>query len=985
MQQLKTIKPSSAVAINNNFVVEEELPIIAMGGSAGSLQAFEVFFKHMPNHTGYAFVIIMHLPTVANIDLPSLFQKFTAMPVVEALEGLPLLPNHVYVIPPNRDMGIHKNTLTLFSLSKERKLHYAINFFLQSLAEEKRNLAVAIILSGMGADGELGVKIIKQKNGMVVVQDPQSAQFKAMPEAAISTGSTDFILLPEEMPKTLIKYLNNPVELTSNNNEYQQKMLQKILLLLRSHIGHDFTLYKENTIIRRIERRISFRKLETFEQYLNYITDYPIEMEILFKELLIGVTKFFRDKDAFQAITNLFHERLLQKTNDKPIRIWIAGCSTGEEAYSIAILIMEFMELHPHHRQQKAQIFATDLDSDAIEVARLGFYPLTIKDDVSEERLNRYFIKKNNGYVVKKELREIIVFAKHNLIKDAPFTRLDLLSCRNVMIYFSATLQKKLLPVFHYSLNKNGLLFLGPAETVGGYNEAFNLLDAKWKIFMPIYGFNNIAKILDFPFNIATQNIKSFKESAVKQQIKNPMANSFHKILIDHYTPASLLVNEKGDILYINGNMNRYLQFNSGEAIMNIHKIAREELKYPIGNALTQVYQTKNSTGPIEVKVNENTKSFKIAFIINPIEDTHLEGLAIIIFKDIEEIKRKRKSTSSSFNEAELQTINELEKELDFTKQQLHATIEQMESSLEELKSTNEELQSTNEELQSTNEEALTTKEEMQSLNEELMTINLQYQDKAEELTRLNNDMKNLLDNTEIGTIFLDNQLNILRFTPQVNKLFNVIPQDVGRSITHIVSNFDYPGLEQTINEVIERLAGKELEVKTKKNEWYNLRIMPYRTMDNFISGAVLTFTKITPLKALENRLSAALSYLQTVVDEFGNPAIVLDKEQNVLAVNKKFLHLFHLKENEIKEHFFMEVVINKWKTKKLVDLLKDKKETEFYLEHVFPEIGLLKLMIKLRYVADKSAIEHTAIIVTFEKQDFDQHEKQQGKNHINT
>jgi two-component system CheB/CheR fusion protein len=954
-------------------------PVIAIGGSAGSLQAFDDFFSEIPIHTGFAFIIIMHLAPEGNINVPGLFQRFTAMPVIEANDGIKIIPNHVYIIPPNKNMGIHNNQLLLFKIVQNNGASQAIDFFLQSLAEERWNKAVAIIFSGMGNDGQLGIKMIKEKLGMVMVQNPDTAQYKDMPNAAIDTFVSDFVLHPKEMSAALIKYLNHPllqdpVDTKIAEEEYHYTILQKILLLLRSHIGHDFTLYKKNTITRRIERRMAVYKLSDFESYFDLISDNPIEMDILFKEMLIGVTKFFRDNDSFESIRKLLYTRITTKNEDEPIRVWIAGCSTGEEAYSIAILVLEFLAHNPLRQTQKVQIFATDLDDAAIEFARLGCYSSAIASDVSPERLERFFSEKNKGYVVKKELREMIVFAKHNLIKDAPFTRLDLLSCRNVMIYFSASLQKKLLPVFHYSLNKNGLLFLGPAETVGIYNEAFHILDAKWKIFERGNGLTSISKMIDFPFNIATPNIKTLKLPN-KPQIKTPMANSFHKILVDHYTPASLLVNEKGDILYINGNVNKYLSLNSGEAIMNVNKIIRDELRYPLGNAIHQAWLHKKNLDFISIKITENGKTYMVAFAVDYLKDTHLQGLLVITFKDQGEVKRRKKQSSVP-TEDEAQVISDLESELIFTKQQLHSTIEQMESSLEELKSTNEELQSTNEELQSTNEEALTTKEEMQSLNEELMTINLQYHNKAEELTRLNNDMKNLLDNTEIGTIFLDNNLNILRFTPQVTKLFNVIPQDVGRSITHIVSNFDYPAIETAIVEVIERLAGKELEVKTKKNEWYNLRIMPYRTMDNFISGAVLTFTKITPLKSLETKLSNLLSYVQTVVDNLKDPALILSNDQKVLVVNKAFLKLFHLKDYEVREHFFMEIVVNRWKTDKLTDLFSgDEKDTSIYLEHEFPEIGLKKLTIELHYVKAGNNQEHATVTVVFKEHD--PHEKQ--------
>ncbi|RZL05967.1 MAG: chemotaxis protein CheR, partial [Pedobacter sp.] len=505
---------------------------------------------------------------------------------------------------------------------------------------------------------------------------------------------------------------------------------------------------------------------------VNYMREHPQEIEILFKELLIGVTKFFRDSQAFNALKDALYARLVKKGEDESIRIWIAGCSTGEEAYSLAILVTEYLSVLKIKRLPKVQIFATDLDPHAIEHARAGFYFSNIISELSPDRLERFFIKKNNGYVVKKEVREMIVFAQHNLIKDAPFTKLDLLCCRNVMIYLTTDLQRKLLPVFHYSLSNKGLLFLGPAESVGIYTEAFNVIDSKWKLYERKDGISSLSKMVDFPFNISSQP-KSEREKADKPTPKGIITEAFHNVLLEKHTPASLLVNDKGEILYINGKMDKYLQFHTGEAVMNIHKMAKEEIKYALGNAIYQASLHKDTINVSDIKITFNGQLSMIDFSVSYIDDLNLHGCLVIVFKDKGKPKR-RLSVKSDQNQLHNGAVEELEKELIYTKQQLHTTIEQMETSLEELKSTNEELQSTNEELQSTNEEALTTKEEMQSLNEELMTINLQYQNKAEELTRLNNDMKNLLDNTEIGTIFLDNHLNILRFTPQVTRLFNV-------------------------------------------------------------------------------------------------------------------------------------------------------------------------------------------------------------------
>lgn len=950
-------------------------PIIGMGGSAGSFHAFENFFMHMPVKSGMAFVIIMHLDKSHVVDVATVLQPVTSMAIREAYDGVSVEPDHIYIIPPGKDMGIHNGQLLLMEVSRFKGAHMSIDYFLQSLAEDQQGNAVGIIFSGMGSDGETGIRMIKEKLGLVMVQDPQTAEYDSMPSTSIKTNMVDYVLAAEDMPVKLIQYLNHPAirepqpESDFTMNQTNHTHLQKILMLLRSNTGHDFTLYKKSTIVRRIERRIAFHQLNDYIDYINYLRENPGEILLLFNELLIGVTKFFRDRDAFESLKNKLYPILAQKPEGDPIRIWIAGCSTGEEAYSIAMLVIEFLDTIKVNKAPKLQIFATDLDPRAIEHARSASYFSNITSEISPERLARFFIKVNEGYVVKKEVREMIVFAQHNLIKDAPFTRLDLLCCRNVLIYLTSELQKKIIPVFHYSLAASGLLFLGPAESVGTFSDSFASLDHKWKILQKKEGTAALGNMLDFPFHVANQPNKSMKIHMPVKNIKSPMAETFHKILLENFTPTSLLLNERGDILYINGQTSRFMQINSGEAIFNIHRLAKEELRYAVGNALHQAWEKKDKVEVPEIKVKDGEKTYVIGFRVDYIVEVPLQDMLLITFNDYGPVKKRRTGKGKNTDPSGQGAVEELEKELIYTKQQLHSTIEQMETSLEELKSTNEELQSTNEELQSTNEEALTTKEEMQSLNEELMTINLQYQNKAEELTLLNNDMKNLLDNTEIGTIFLDNQLNILRFTPQVTRLFNVIPGDVGRSITHIVSNFEYPFLEDAIKEVIEKLVGKELEVSTKKDEWYNLRIMPYRTMDNFISGAVVTFTKITPVKAMENKLTSLMDYAKNMVNLSPDAALILDKDRKVLVANTAFLVQFKLKEEDIIGEPLMEIIHNKWKTNKLDDLFSASNAEGLYIQQEFQGLGPRSFFVKNQDLSKDIKGKSLVSILTFKTQ----------------
>lgn len=949
----------------------KSLAIVAMGGSAGSFNSFEKFFQHMPADSGMAFVIIMHLDPNHKGKVYELIQNFTLMPVIEAEDGLEIEPNKVYMIPPNKDMGVHEGKLLLLTPAKPNGYRLPIDYFFKSLADDQWNKAVGIIFSGMGSDGQAGLRMIKEKLGIVIVQDPATAQYDSMPKAAINTNIVDFVLPPEEMPIKLIQFLNHPMVADDLFEEAQlhnkdTTSILKILMLLRSHTGHDFTQYKKSTITRRIDRRVAYHQLPDYGYYVNYLRENPHEIDVLFRELLIGVTKFFRDPAAFEALKEYFFPILESKQDNEPIRIWVAGCSTGEEAYSIAIFVTEFLESLKLKKISKVQIFATDLDMDAIEFARTGLYQGNIAADVSEERLDRFFIKKGDTYQVKKELREMIVFAQHNIIKDAPFTRLDLLSCRNVMIYLTAELQKKIIPIFHYSLNPKGILFQGPAETIGGFTDMFSPLDTKWKIFERKDGLASVGKMIDFPFNVS-------KQQSTKQDTNEPvpkkktLADTFTKILLDKYTPASILVNDKGDIVYINGKLSKFLELNSGEAVMNVFRMAKEELKYVVSNAIHQAQVVKSEVKIEDVKLKEDSNTRLVTVRVSVLENTPLHGLLLVIFEDKGIVKKSARKSSKTphYNIA----IEELEKELIYTKQQLHSTIEQMETSLEELKSTNEELQSTNEELQSTNEEALTTKEEMQSLNEELMTINVQYQSKGEELTLVNNDMKNMLDNTEIGTIFLNHNLDILRYTPQIKKIFNVIPTDLGRSITHIVSNFDNSNIEQEIRDVINTLSVKELELQTKDGEWFSLRIMPYRTTDNFISGAVLTINKITAFKNLQAQVDALEGFAERNINSIDKPALLTDKNLNIITANLSFIQSFDIKYKEWQGKSFAKLLHEKWGNSKLDEFLSNgissDKDTSGKAE-VF-SISSLKLKISLNRLINKNTQETSSMLIVID------------------
>lgn len=948
-------------------------PVVGIGGSAGSFQALEQFFRNTPSNIGMAFIVVLHLDPTRKGVMPELLQRFTKMKVVEAADGQIIQKNNVYIIPPAKDISILNGRLLLLEPSKPRGMRMPIDFFFQSLGQDQGERSVAIILSGMGSDGELGLKVVKEYLGLAIVQDPGSTEFSSMPQASISTGFVDYVLLPEDMPEKLISYFHHPV---IKNDESEgltdlktQNALLKIFMLLRTHTGHDFSLYKRSTINRRIDRRIAVHQLKDFSEYVNYLRENPHEIDVLFKELLIGVTKFFRDPEAFDKLEESLLAILRKKSPDEPVRIWIAGCSTGEEAYSIAIVAIECLEKLKAKNPYKIQIFATDLDPSAIDKARAGIYLDNISGDVSLKRLERYFIHQNNHYIVKKEVRERIIFAQHNIIKDSPFTKLDLLCCRNLLIYLNSELQRKLIPLFHYSLNKGGLLFLGNSETVGPFSDLFNPISTHFRIF------NSKDAIsfpkMDYPFAMARPDfpsVVSVQPHETPRLSRNTLPDIFQNILLEKYTPPSLIMNEKGDVLYVNGNLNKFVEIGTGEPQMNIHKIAKTGIRYELSNLISKSSANKATQvrEGLNLKINGVDHLVKITCTYLR-EPAQLEGLIMLVFEDlgIKKQLKLRKTKGAGTKEEEI--ILELEKDLAHTRQQLETTIQQMETSYEELKSTNEELQSTNEELQSTNEESITSKEEMQSLNEELMTINVQYQAKSEELAIANNDIKNLMDSMEIATVFLNNDLVIKRYTPKAAEIIRLIPSDVGRPLSHLSSTLEYKHLEKDLKEVISKLSSKEVSVSTTRGKWYSLRITPYRTNDNFIEGVVLTFIDISALKELENKLNEALEYSEGIVNSISDSLVVMDRDFKVVSVNHAFKKNFRLSAEQVKGYSLFK--LGGWNIpalkKKLEALRKTKSEfADLDINYKFPGPGNKSLVVSGKRIPSKNKEKTTMLLI---------------------
>lgn len=868
---------------------EVAFPVVGLGASAGGLEALEAFFGHMPANSGMAFVVVTHQHPGHTSMLAELLGRTTEMPVVEAARGTRVQPNHVYVSPPSVRLGIVKGRLRHEKIGKGESIYLPIDHFFRSLAADLRENAICIILSGTGTDGTLGLKAIKGESGMAMVQKPTSAQYGGMPSSAAATGLADYTLPPEEMAKHLQAYVHGHHRARSGDAESAEatEPLRKILTLLQSRTGNDFSKYKTTTIRRRIERRMNLHQVKGPNAYARYLLENPHEVDVLFKELLIGVTSFFRDPAAFDVLAQTaIPDLIASRPDDRKMRVWVPGCATGEEAYSLAITFRECIE--ESKRPLSAHIFGTDLDSESIDIARTGHYPEGISADIQPSRLERFFLREENAYRIRKDIRETAIFAAQNLIKDPPFTRLDMISCRNLLIYLDADIHKKIIPLFHYALKPGGILFLGPSETIGMFHDLFEPVDKKWKIFRRK------------PSGPASQTTIAFSAEmrkgappAVDRAGETPtegenIAKLVDRMLLARFAPASVVVNRGGEVVFIHGRTGAYLEPASGQPRLNIHDMAREGLDLELAAALQQATKQNAEVRREGVRVRTNGGFSHVDIHVMRIaEPEALRGLLLITFHP----SRGPEARSGSRRAAKggEHRIKEIERQLRFAKESLQTTIEELETSNEELKSSNEELQSTNEELQSTNEELETSKEEMQSLNEELTTVNAELNAKVEDLSRANDDMLNLLNSTEIATIFLDPDLNISRYTEQARRIVNLIPTDVGRPLSHLVPDLRYDRITEDCREVLASLVFKQAEVQTKDGRWFLMRIMPYRTAENVIDGLVLTFVDINPIKKAEQALGAekeradwdlqAMTRLQAIAAVFirdvGFPAVL--------------------------------------------------------------------------------------------------------------
>ncbi len=867
---------SEKIVTQSKIEPREQFPIVGIGASSGGLAAFEAFFSGMPAVTdpNMAFVLVQHLDPDHKSILTGLIQRYTRMQVSEVVDGMEVRPNCAYIIPPGRDMVFLNGTLQLLEPSAPRGHRLPIDFFFRSLARDQRERAICIVLSGTGSDGTLGVRAIKGEGGMAMAQSPNSSEYDGMPTSAIATGLIDYELPPAEMAVQLMAYaahaFTGPAKSSPPAPTENENTRKTIFNVLRKETGHDFSQYKPSTIDRRLERRLAIHQIKTMDEYARYLRQTPDEAKALFSDLLIGVTSFFRDPQLFKVLGKKIIPKLFaNRSAGDTVRVWSQGCSTGEEAYSLAILLQE--HLNKLKQCYTVQIFATDIDSRAIATARTGLYPASIAEVVSPDRLNRFFSVEadNTTYRIHKDIRDMVIFSEQDVIKDPPFSKLDLISCRNLLIYMGTYLQNRVIPLFHYALKPGGFLFLGSSETIGDCGDLFAIFDKKSKLYRRKEGVGTLYRAhLGHNFSTLKDGDSALPQAARKKAIlgKLSLRELTEQALLLQVAPTGALVNDHGDILYLHGRTGMYLEPPPGETtVNNILEMARDGLQHELASALHQTSTSHEISFRTGLRVKSHGAFITVNLTISPMitgpTSSTETPLYLVLLEEVVPLDVDMSAyTDGSIPSAELDAsvyIASLREELRSKEQFLQ-------TANEELKSTIEEMQSINEELQSTNEEMETSKEELQSTNEELATVNGELQSNVVELTKANNDMNNMVAGTGIGTVFVDHRLRILRFTPDITRIINLIKTDVGRPIGHIVCNLtESEHLFADVQTVLDNLVPKEKDVQTVEGRWYTMRIHPYRTIDNIIEGAVISFIDISERKQSEDALQKAFDEIR--------------------------------------------------------------------------------------------------------------------------
>ena len=951
-------------------------PVVGIGASAGGFESISTLLKNLRPDTGLAFVIIQHLGPESHSTLANLLAKTTSMPVLEIRDGMPVEPNHVYVLTPNFDVILENRMLHLVRRPSSERVHMPIDHFFQSLAEQEKERAIGVVLSGTGSDGTLGLRAIKGENGLTLAEAKTTAKYFAMPESAIRAGCVDTVRTSKNLAHELEAIARHPhvkdrassaakdVKLSGFPEEADA--LTKVFYLIKQQTGVNFAEYKHSTLGRRIARRMVLKKLETLDDYVELLRSETNEVEQLFNDILINVTSFFRDPAAFGTLRKKILTKIIKARGPRgDIRIWVPGCSTGEEVYSVAIVAME--TLGHHAGGVRVQVFGTDLSEQIVAKARSGVYPESIAKSVSSTRLRRFFIRTANGaYQISRTIRDMCTFARQNVCEDPPFSHIDLITCRNVLIYLGPPLQKKCIPIFHYALNPDGYLMLGTSESVGGFADLFALVDKKHKIYLK--KFTGLRPPLDFraPDGATLQTEASITRSMTPEPEPGlELHKHVDRLILARYSPNAVVIDADLQVLQFRGATSRYLEHAPGSASLNLLQMARPPLIVELRTAVHRALKENAAIRRDNIFLKVNGEALLVNIEVIPFRAEPVDQRLLLVTFDHVNAQRSEhegdghrhskvqpKSNSRDFG-LEVQGLRD---ELNSTKESLQAIIEEREAANEELKSANEEIQSSNEELQSTNEELETAKEELQSANEELTTVNEELANRNSELATVNNDLNNLLTSINIPIIIVDNALRVRRVTAPGEKIFNLIATDVGRPLSNIKPNLDIPDLTALIREVIETLSAREREVRDSDNRWHQLRIRPYRTLDNKIDGAVITLVEIDQMKRSLADLQNVLEFANTILDSAREPILVVGKDLIVQKANRVFRERFKVARVDL-ENAHIHHLGDGWKLPKLRTWLTEmnrnaQRTAELQLEHKFPFVGRLKLTFRARRLA---------------------------------
>lgn len=963
---------------------EEDLcAIVGIGASAGGLDAFMRLLEKLPDDTGMAFVLIQHLEPNHKSALADILSKAVTMTVSEVEDKTAVRPNHVYIIPPDRIMSVSEGVLNLLPREVTEVHFMPIDYFMESLAKEQGSKAIGVILSGTATDGSLGLREIKNVGGIIFAQKPQTAKFDSMPLNAIATGAVDFILPPEDIACKLSEISRSGIFYTQTSKPHQMVAvgsdeLKQIFTILRKTSGTDFSEYRELTIQRRTLRRMVLNKIEKVSDYVEYLRHNPAEVNGLYQDILINVTRFFRDPEAFETLKSLVFPVIMKnRMLGEPIRIWVAGCSTGEEAYSIAILLMEF--LGDDAVNTPIQIFATDINDTLIEKARVGIYPKSIKADVSLERLRRFFIKIDGGYQINKAVREICIFARQEMTNDPPFSRLDLISCRNVIIYFGPTMHKRLFPVFHYSLKEKGFLFLGSSESIGSYVNLFNAVDNKHKLYAkkavrtPV-----MYQLTPNEYVAATvESRKSINRIRPEADSKFDVIEEADRVVLDQYAPAGVIINSDLEIIQFRGRTGAYLEPAVGRPSLNLFKMARDGLSLGLLSAINQAKKENISVKKEGLQIIYNGQANRVDVDVIPIGETHNknEYFLVLFEKVVPRVLAQGIEVSSAVTGldqaaqiVESSELIRLEHELVATKENLQCVIDQYELTNEKLRAANEEIQSSNEELQSMNEELETAKEELQSTNEELVTLNDEAQSLNQELVKTGSDLLNVFRSINIPVLMISQNLYIRSFNPVAEKLFNLIASDVGRPITDINTKFNNYDLEQAILEVIDTLISKQEEVQDRYGHWYSVQIRPYRTLENKIDGVVITYVDIDVMKKSLASSHLAREYAEAIVETVREPLLILDPNLCVKSANKAFYEVFMVTPKETVDKNIFDLGNGQWNIPALRILMESILHEGTVFEgyevvHDSPNLGHKKMLVNARRIIGSNSDTHLILM----------------------